>query len=169
MPGSAETGGSQDTNYLHPDQTLSWGKGAGDGSISQESQRLLPRSWEGKEKGNSLTAVTGLYGPRTGPEASAGRPRTVPHQTVEKPCPFLPPALFSLTLCLGCKGSLPGSQVTGTLTQHPTTPATTVAHGPAARPHPCPFRPAQENVVQVAKIKPCASRAMWVCHARRKI
>lgn len=40
----------------------------------------------------------------------------------------------------GLQGSLPGSQVTGTLTQHPTTPATTVAHDPAARPTPLPLQ-----------------------------
>ena len=58
--------------------------------------------------------------------------------------------LLSLTLP-GLQGSLPGSQATGTVTQHPTTPATAGAHGPAAHPTPLPLRPAQGNVVQVAK------------------
>ena len=52
----------------------------------------------------------------------------------------------------GLQDSFPGSRVTGTLTQHPTTPATTVAHGPVARPTPLPLRPAQEKRSSRGKI-----------------
>lgn len=91
MPGSAELEEAR-THKLPPsDQTLSWERGPGAALSSPEVTETLPKGW-GRQRRDSLTAVTGLCGPEQAQKASAelSPGDLFLHQTVEKQCPFLP-------------------------------------------------------------------------------
>ena len=150
------------TSYLH--QIRHWaGEGAGAGCIFPRIHRdFWGRQRRKRQPHNSLTAATGLLGAEQVQRLPLSCYRgPIPHQTEENRAS----ALLSLTLCLG-RRIVPweSSDRHSDAASHYSCYDWPMVQQLVS--HPFPSRPTQEKCSSSGEIKPCASRVMWVCHAR---